>query len=124
LIQVHRPSKEAELLPQSLNQVGWVTEVLKAYEVLFDRPCRDKPIENTDASSFIVRSTCTRSTERLLTHDCASAFLVVVYVTSGVTQLVGCVNKSGTVLSEARRYVRRIGTSTITMKTYMDPVRP
>ena len=72
------------------NKVGGILEVIQANEVLFDAPCTNEPIENADTTSLVVRTTSTSTSERLLADNGTCAFLVVVHVSGGVAQAVGC----------------------------------
>ena len=63
---------------------------LQSNKVLLDAPSANKSIKNTNTTSFIIRSTAACTTERLLAYHGTSALVVVVYITSRVTQFVGC----------------------------------
>lgn len=87
------------------NQVRWVLEVLQANEVLLYASGRNEPIEDTDTPSFVVCTTCSPSSKRLLPHNSASAFFVVIDVASGVAQYVRGGQKGFAICSKAGREV-------------------
>lgn len=69
-------------------------EVLHADEVLFNTPRTDESVEDTDASSLVVRPAGTSTTEGLLSHHSTRAFIVVVDVSSSIAESVGSSEKS------------------------------
>jgi len=74
----------------SSNQVGQVLEIFQSNKVLLDAPWRDKSIEEVDTASLIVRPTATGTSEWLLTDNSTCTLLVVINVTCGMAQLIGC----------------------------------
>lgn len=71
-----------------LNKVRWVLELLQPNKVLLNASGRHKAIEDANAPCFIVCAACTCTAERLLSNNSTCALLVVVYITSRITQLV------------------------------------
>jgi len=65
-------------------------EFLQPNKVFLDAVRANKSIKDTNTPSFIIRSTCASTTNRLLSYDGASAFIIAVYVTSRLAQLAGC----------------------------------
>lgn len=100
-------------------------EVLHAHKVLLDAPCADEPVEDTDASSLVVRPTAARTTERLLAHHSTSAFLVVINVSGSIAEPVGggekCLALGGEAIRESHQ--RWITEKTLDEKTYIAPVK-
>ena len=78
-------------------------EILHPHKVFLDAPRANEPIKDADTSSLVVRPASTGTTERLLTHDGASAFFVVVDITSGITEFIGCGEEGFTVRGKAVR---------------------
>lgn len=81
---------------QPLNQIRRIPNLLQANEVLLDAPRVNKPVEDTNTSSFIVGTARTSSSERLLANNCTRAFFVVVDITGRVAQCVGGSNEGAT----------------------------
>ena len=71
------------------NQIRRIMHVLQPHKVLLDTPRAYKPIKNTNTPSLIVRPAPACSAERLLSHDSARAFLVVVDVAGTIAEEVG-----------------------------------
>lgn len=71
------------------NQIGGILELFQTDEILFDAPRANKAIENTDATSLVVRTASPGATEWLLADDCSRAFFVVIDITSRVAETVG-----------------------------------
>ena len=65
-------------------------EILQPNKVFLDAPSANKSIKNANTTGFIIRSTSACTTERLLSYYCTSTFVIIVHVTSRVTQFVGC----------------------------------
>ena len=101
--EVHGQSrpKRAKKHQKILQDVGRVVEIFQANEVLLDTPRTDEAIEDVDASSLIIGSTSTSTTERLLANNSTSALLVVVHIACGVPELVSCGDQRLAVLREA-----------------------
>jgi hypothetical protein len=77
-------------------------EFLQPNKVLLDAPSAHKSIKDTNTPSFIIRPTAASTPKRLLSHHRTSTFVVVVYVTSRVTQFVGGRQECVTVGSETK----------------------
>jgi hypothetical protein len=86
-----------------LDQVGRIVEILHPHKVFLDASRANEPIKNADTSSLVVRPASTGPAERLLTHDGACAFFVVVDITSGITEFIGCGQEGFTVRGKAVR---------------------
>ena len=89
--------------PIHLNQVRGVDVVLQSDKVLLDTPGRNEAVKESHASSLVVGTTCASTTERLLTHNGTGTFLVIVYISGRVAELVGSVDESLTVRGEAKQ---------------------
>jgi len=75
-------------------------EILQPNKVFLDAPSANKSIKDTNTPSFIIRPTSACTTERLLAYHGTCTFFVIVYITSRVTQFVGCSKECVTVCSE------------------------
>jgi hypothetical protein len=82
-------------------QVTRVVETAKCSESFLDTPRTDKPGKDAHAPSLVVRPAPPRTAEGLLANDGASAFLVVVDVTSCVDEARGALEQGGAVGGEA-----------------------
>ena len=89
--------------PIHLNQVRGVDVVFQSDKVLLDTPGRNEAVEESHASSLVVGTTCASTAEGLLTHNGTGTFLVIVYVSGRVAELVGSVDESLAVRSEAKQ---------------------
>ena len=85
-------------------QVRRITKVFQPNEVLLDAAHTHEAVEDRDAARFIVCSACPATTEWLLAHDRPCTFFVVVHVTGGVTEFVGCLDQSLALGSKARKF--------------------
>jgi len=73
-----------------LHQITGVPEFLDAHEVFLDASRTNKPIIEANTSSLVIRPTPPRSAERLLSHNSARAFFVIVYIACCISEFVGC----------------------------------
>ena len=76
------------------SQIGWILKLLQTYKVFLDAARAHESVENSDAPGLIVCAARAGSAKWLLTYNCARALLIVVHITSGVAQPVGCLDQS------------------------------
>jgi hypothetical protein len=84
-----------------LYQIAGVPDFVNTHEVFLDAPRTNKPIIETDTPCLVIGPAGPRSTERLLAHDSACTFLIIIYVTRCIAQLVGRGNQGRTGGGEA-----------------------
>ena len=82
-------------------QIGCVLEFLQSNKVFLDAPCADKAPKDAHTTRFIVRTTGSGSTERLLANHCARTLFIIVDVASRIAKSVRRLEKGYTILSEA-----------------------
>ena len=83
------------------------------HEVVLDAPDRHEAPEDAHAARLVVRAARARAAKRLLPDDRARALLVVVDISSSVSENTTRMRKGDTVLSEStpRKHVRSTGTT-------------
>lgn len=82
-------------------QIGCVLEFLQSNKVFLDAPCADKAPKDAHTTRFIVRTTGSGSTERLLANHCARTLFIIVDVASRIAKSIRRLEKGYTILSEA-----------------------
>ena len=72
-----------------LYQIAGIPDVVNTHEVFLDAPRTNKPIVETDTPCLVIGPAGPRSAERLLAHDSACTFFIIIYVTRCIAELVG-----------------------------------